>query len=808
MKRIVLAAGVLFSVAVVASPSGHKWFPARIPVQYRVFNHTSINGVSNFGTNVLPRVQEAFLAWTSTRVACTSWRTNYTGTFTSPTGSAAANGNDMINNVIWLGGSQWRYSNSTLGLTTTLYYSNSGEIVDADMEMNDNITWANNGSFNAFDYESVVLHEAGHFLGLDHTPSVTAAVMYPTVANGQVKRTLATADINDVCGVYPGSGMGSQGNPCTSQSQCTGGLVCRSKSGSTGGKICTVDCTSNMNACSTVMPLTCQAADTGMACLPPATSADYCKFCLSGAECSSGNCIGDGIGHTWCTSPCSAQSPCPTGSECVDLNTAGSCTGTGTCICAPVSGGLTGSCSPTSPCPSGSICVNTMTGQQCTGGTCACWGGLRCPGQCTGTTCGTTPGFGCAGGTCQTLTGEGDRCELHVSCDACMICIGTQAAANCRRCCGGNGMGGECNACPNTACTGMNACIGLMGSNDRICYPQGGADLCQPCGGTTVCLNGNTCIGGSCHASCNPQSPGTCPACQAQTATTGFCACPGEERSEGQSCGGSGIAPCRTGLVCASGTCRRGCVLGDNSTCNTGETCSNVGGAAVCVTGAQGGTCAPCNNNNCAPGNTCYQGRCYTTCNVNVKPGPCDYSCVDVGGGVNICACDDQIRGSGQSCGTNPIAACGDRLLCINGVCTGECNPNTMPSTCPILTECKLLAGTQFTFVCQPIDNTGTGGGGGGNNLDCTPAGSVCPDGTECVPNGDGTATCKSNVTCDPNAAVSQCAPGKVCRTDLNGRFTCLPPGGGNDFGCGCSSGPGALVLLAAALLGRLRRRR
>src|SRR5690606_878529 len=152
--------------------------------------------------------------------SCTGWNVVYDGTFTSPTGIAAVNGNDNFNNVIWLGGSQWRYTNSTLGLTTTFYFATSGEIVDADMEMNNNVTWANNGNFNAFDYDSVVLHEAAHFLGLDHTPNVTAAVMYPTTANGQIKRSLVQADINDVCGLYPGSGMGSQGNPCTANNQC------------------------------------------------------------------------------------------------------------------------------------------------------------------------------------------------------------------------------------------------------------------------------------------------------------------------------------------------------------------------------------------------------------------------------------------------------------------------------------------------------------------------------------------------------------------------------------------------------------
>lgn len=777
MKRLAAVALLLGASLALATPSGHKWFPARIPVHFTVFNHTTINGMpaNSFSTAVLPRVQEAFLNWTSTRIACTSWRSQYDGTFSSPADQTAQNGNDNLNRVIWLGGAQWRYASSTLGLTTTLYYPNTGEIIDADMELNNNTPWSNTGSFNSWDFESVVLHEAGHFLGLDHTNNVSTAVMYPTISNGQIKNRIPTTgpDVNDVCGVYPssGAGMGSQGAPCTSTTQCTGGLVCRNQAGSSAGKICTVDCTTNATACSTVMPFTCQNADTGKACLPPPASADYCKFCVDGADCSTGNCITDGI-HNWCTNACSQVAPCPSGSGCFDVATGNACTG-GSCICAP-----------------------TPTAQ-----------GIMCPNQCSGTTCGTTPGFGCVNTTCEATGNEGDRCELSAYCKTCLLCIGTSAGANCRKCCAGGGLGGSCTSCPAATCGTGLSCVPLN-MTDKICYPSTGADLCQPCGGSTTCINGNTCIGGKCHASCNPQSPGTCGACQPTSATTGLCACPGEERVEGESCGGTGVvAACRTGLVCSGGTCKKTCVIGSASSCPSGQMCQTVSGAAVCVADTPGARCASCNGQNCASGNTCYQGRCYATCNVSVT-GPCDSACVDVGGGINVCACDDQIHGSGEFCGPVPIAACAPTLRCVSGRCAGECNPNN--SQCPLLTECKLLAGTQFTFVCQPIDMGGTGGGGGTSQFDCT-SGQQCPNGTSCVPNGDGTATCRADsAACDPQAQVSQCPANTLCRA-VDGsttRFACQSPNLGNDQGCGCQAGlPGALVLLGVALLQRRRKR-
>ncbi|MBK7860514.1 MAG: matrixin family metalloprotease [Archangiaceae bacterium] len=779
MKRLAAVALFLSASFALAVPSGHKWFPANIPVKYKVFAHTSIKGMAanTFTAQVLPRVQEAFTNWTSTRVACTSWRSTYDGTFSAPADHTAQNGNDSINHVIWLGGTEWRYSSTTLGLTTTLYFPNTGEIIDADMELNNNVSWSNTQSASTFDYESVVLHEAGHFAGLDHTTNVSASVMFPTVSMGVAKRTLTTTDVNDICGVYPsgGMGMGAQGSPCTAQTQCVTGLVCRTKAGSTTGKICTVDCTSNAMACTSVAPLTCQNADTGKACLQPTASADYCKFCVDGASCTAGNCLTDGFGHNWCTNPCSTSAPCPSGSSCLDVATAGSCgTGSASCICAP-----------------------TPNSQ----------GAVFCPGQCNGSTCGTTPGFGCNNTTCEATGNEGDRCELSGHCKSCLICIGTSSAANCRKCCGGMGQTGACKACPNATCVSGEACQPVNQTTDSICYPQGGADLCMACGVGTTCLNGNTCIGGKCHVSCNPQAPGSCTACQPTGSNTGLCACPGEERNEGESCGGSGVAACRTGLVCSGGTCKRTCVVGNTSSCPAGQVCQSVSGTAVCVADTAGARCAACSGLTCAPGASCYQGRCYTTCNTAVKNGPCDATCVDVGNGVNLCACDDQVRGAGQTCGANPIAACGDRLYCLGGVCAGECTLSN-PSSCPILTECKLLSGTSSTYVCQPIDNPGTGGGSGSNPDDCTSTG-TCATGKTCISNNDGTATCRSNSElCDPNADVNPCSTGQVCRSvdGMPARFTCQDPLVMPNNGCGCTGGPGELLVLAlGAWLARRR---
>jgi hypothetical protein len=339
------------------------------------------------------------------------------------------------------------------------------------------------------------------------------------------------------------------------------------------------------------------------------------------------------------------------------------------------------------------------------------------------------------------------------------MCIGDTSAAYCLTCCGGSTS--DCLNCPAATCNTGDVCTPVTGHDDSVCVATSGAMDCQACGNGTPCLNSETCIGGVCHASCNPQYPGTCPGCAAESALTGLCVCDTSEiHSEGQPCGISAtLAACAQGLICAGGTCARPCVVGDASSCPTGQACVSVGGVPACVTGSAGGKCDACNGMTCNGGFTCFQGRCYGTCNVSVKNGPCDSSCVDVGGGLNVCACDDQIGGVGSPCGGSPVGACSSGLLCIQGHCESTCDPNN-GTECPILTQCGLLEGTQSTYVCQPIVYTYGGGGG-------TSGGT----GGGRVGSGGGVG------------------------------------GGGSDSGCGCGASPGALLLIGVIALMRRRKR-
>jgi hypothetical protein len=103
----------------------------------------------------------------------------------------------------------WPYRNAidTLALTTVTYNVETAAIYDADVEMNSaqaTFTTTETPPSDAADFEAVVTHEVGHFLGLSHS-EVDAATMrgigYQVGTVGL--RTLASDDIAGICEIYP-----------------------------------------------------------------------------------------------------------------------------------------------------------------------------------------------------------------------------------------------------------------------------------------------------------------------------------------------------------------------------------------------------------------------------------------------------------------------------------------------------------------------------------------------------------------------------------------------------------------------------
>lgn len=85
-----------------------------------------------------------------------------------------------------------------------IWYTNSGNIVEADLWINDDYAVDATGALqaNEIDVESVVLHELGHWAPLGHVDA-DEAVMYPVLGNGVRKVSLATDDMNRLSALYP-----------------------------------------------------------------------------------------------------------------------------------------------------------------------------------------------------------------------------------------------------------------------------------------------------------------------------------------------------------------------------------------------------------------------------------------------------------------------------------------------------------------------------------------------------------------------------------------------------------------------------
>lgn len=129
-----------------------------------------------------------------------------------------------------------------VALTTASYDTRTGEILDADMELN---AWMGSGpsppgyyftcvnpvappcilpgqaNCISMDVQNTVTHEAGHFLGLDHT-SVAGATMAATASIGETaKRSLEPDDVQGICAIYP---AGAPATTCGTVSK--GGCGC------------------------------------------------------------------------------------------------------------------------------------------------------------------------------------------------------------------------------------------------------------------------------------------------------------------------------------------------------------------------------------------------------------------------------------------------------------------------------------------------------------------------------------------------------------------------------------------------------
>ncbi len=130
-----------------------------------------------------------------------------------PAGDACLGSNSCANKY-----DCWDWDPTVIAMTTTTFSPCSGRLVDADIEMNsagfdftvgDGPLCSENPrdpDCIGTDLRNTIVHEVGHFIGLDHSPE-RGSTMFVTALLGETeKRTLADDDIEAICDIYPAGG--------------------------------------------------------------------------------------------------------------------------------------------------------------------------------------------------------------------------------------------------------------------------------------------------------------------------------------------------------------------------------------------------------------------------------------------------------------------------------------------------------------------------------------------------------------------------------------------------------------------------
>lgn len=119
-------------------------------------------------------------------------------------------------NIIVFRDDAWPHPNSShnVALTTTTFDPETGELFDADIELNSaDFELTVSDEDVSYDLESVLVHEAGHFLGIGHTDEPESTMLAIYIEGDTSLRTLGPDDVAAVCSLYPPARVDAECNP-------------------------------------------------------------------------------------------------------------------------------------------------------------------------------------------------------------------------------------------------------------------------------------------------------------------------------------------------------------------------------------------------------------------------------------------------------------------------------------------------------------------------------------------------------------------------------------------------------------------
>ena len=159
--------------------------------------NTSSVPASVGGGNLSTITTNGFNSWTTSISSSSSKPVLVYGGTTTKTKSSY----DGQNIIAW-----GRTSGSTLGVTYVRYYTSSGIVVDVDTIMNTRYLWTlNTCSSNAYDAADILVHELGHWFGLndEYDQSYVNNTMYGYGSKAERKKiTPEQGDIDGINLIY------------------------------------------------------------------------------------------------------------------------------------------------------------------------------------------------------------------------------------------------------------------------------------------------------------------------------------------------------------------------------------------------------------------------------------------------------------------------------------------------------------------------------------------------------------------------------------------------------------------------------
>jgi hypothetical protein len=195
-------------------PTGDNCWTKGVPVWWKdacLSYEIESTGGKNLPLDAVSQVaKESFATWTSAQ--CSSGGTitmTVSEGKTVPVACTAVGyvkgAKNNVNEIIFHDDG-WPYNDgfNTIALTTLTFNSDTGQILDADIELNTTSGMITTGTPTAttFDLQSVLTHESGHFFGLAHSGHAEAT-MYSMYKPASVSmRVLAADDIAGICSVY------------------------------------------------------------------------------------------------------------------------------------------------------------------------------------------------------------------------------------------------------------------------------------------------------------------------------------------------------------------------------------------------------------------------------------------------------------------------------------------------------------------------------------------------------------------------------------------------------------------------------